>query len=280
MVKWLEVRARVEPGEADDVAALLARFGQGGSAIVEGEEGVFVQAYLPVDRSLPRKKRQLQVALGHLSLISSLKLEERVIEEDWAEAYKEFFKPVAIGRLVVKPPWHSYQASPGELVLELEPGLAFGTGHHPTTQMCLRLLEKHLRPGMEVLDLGTGSGILALAAALLGARKVLALDIDPQAVKAARANVRRNGPSRLIQVRLGTLDGKQGSFDLVVANLTARSLVGLASPLLAALKSPGLLIAGGIMLDRLEEVRNSLGVGAREVEAASQGDWRTLVLAR
>ena len=276
-MKWLEVRARVGPGEADEVAALLGRFGRGGAVVEEGPQGLLVKAYLPVDRALPRKKERLYTLLGHLSLIVPLKLEEEVLEEDWALAWRAHFTPLHIGRLVIKPSWHDCAPEPGETVLELDPGQAFGTGHHPTTRMCLLLLEKYLRPGMEVLDLGTGSGILALAAARLGAGSVLALDTDPLAVKAAREYVRKNGLSGAVKMRKGTLDPRWGYFDLIAANLTARNILELLPALSSSLKGGGLLIAGGIIEDREDEVEKGLlGAGLKLQEKVAEGEWRTL----
>ena len=266
------------PGEADDVAALLGRFGRGGAVVEEGPQGLMVKAYLPVDRALPKKKERLYTLLGHLSLIVPLKLEEEVLEEDWALAWRAHFTPLHIGRLVIKPSWHNRAPGPGETVLELDPGQAFGTGHHPTTRMCLLLLQKYLSPGMEVLDLGTGSGILALAAARLGARSVLALDTDPLAVKAARENVRKNGLTGAIKVRKGTLAPRWGYFDLIAANLTARTILELLPALLPSLNGGGLLIAGGIIADREDEVEKALlGAGLKLQEKAAEGEWRTLV---
>jgi len=277
-LKWLEVRARVGPGEADEVAALLGRFGRGGAVVEEGPQGLLVKAFLPMDRALPRKKEKLYTLFGHLSLILPLKLEEEVLEEDWAVAWRAYFTPLHIGRLVIRPSWHEYSPGPGETVLELDPGQAFGTGHHPTTSMCLLLLEKYLRPGMEVQDLGTGSGILALAAARLGAGSVLALDTDPLAVKAARENVRKNGLGAVIKVRKGTLAPRWGHFDLVVANLTASIILRLLPALPSALKGGGILIAGGIIGDREDEVdKGLLAAGLKLREKATEGEWRTLV---
>ena len=280
-MKWLEVRARVGPGEADDVAALLGRFGRGGAVVEEGPRGLMVKAYLPVDRALPKKRERLYTLLGHLSLIVPLKLEEEVLEEDWAVAWRAHFTPLHIGRLVIKPSWHECAPGPGETVLELDPGQAFGTGHHPTTRMCLLLLDKHLRPEMAVLDLGTGSGILALAAARLGAGSVLALDTDPLAVKAARENVRKNGLTGAIKVRKGTLSPRRGCFDLIAANLTARNILELLPALSSSLKGGGLLIAGGIIADREDEVEKGLlGAGLKLRDKAAEGEWRTLVAFR
>ena len=276
-MKWLEVRARVGPGEADEVAALLGRFGRGGAVVEEGPQGLMVKVYLPVDKALPKKKERLYTLLGHLSLIVPLELEEEVLEEDWALAWRAYFTPLHIGRLVIKPSWHDCAPEPGETVLELDPGQAFGTGHHPTTRMCLLLLEKYLRPGMEVLDLGTGSGILALAAARLGARSVLALDTDALAVKAARENVRKNSLTGAIKVRKGTLDPRWGCFDIIVANLTARTILERLPALSSALNGGGLLIAGGIIEDREDEVEKGLlGAGLKLQEKAEEGEWRTL----
>ncbi|MFQ5827386.1 MAG: 50S ribosomal protein L11 methyltransferase, partial [Dehalococcoidia bacterium] len=174
------------------------------------------------------------------------------------------------------------EAGDGDVVIEIDPGMAFGTGLHPTTRLCLRELERRLRPGMEVMDLGTGSGIQAIAAAKLGAARVLALDTDPEAVKAARAHVLTNGLSAVVTVAQGTIPhpSAQSPFDLVVANITAGVIGGLAQSLMAAIKPQGALIAGGILADRAGEVRARLtGAGGRVIQRRAQGDWRTLVVA-
>jgi ribosomal protein L11 methyltransferase len=204
-----------------------------------------------------------------------------VEEEDWAEAWKAFYRPLRIGRtLVIKPSWETFMAADGDRVIELDPGMAFGTGAHPTTQLCLALLEERVSPGDRVLDLGCGSGILALAAARLGARDVLALDVDPVAVAAARENARANGLSDLVRVAEGSVETAGGApCDLVVANILADVIIDLARDLSRLVRNDGLLIASGIIADRAADVIASLvALGFRVEEERAQGDWRALVL--
>ena len=263
------------------MAALLGRFGRGGAVVEEGPQGLLVKAYLPVDRALPKKKEELYTLLGHLSLIVPLKLEEEVLEEDWAVAWRAHFTPLHIGRLVIKPSWHNCTPGPGETVLELDPGQAFGTGHHPTTRMCLLLLEKYLRPGMEVLDLGTGSGILAIAAAKMGSGPVLAVDKDPIAVAAAQANIRRNRMGARIEVRVGTLEPGMGPYDLILANLLTPVLCEIAGLLAHALVPGGVLISSGVLLEQANSVAAEYSAaGLYLAELPQESDWIALVARR
>ena len=159
-------------------------------------------------------------------------LETRTVSPwEWEEAWKAHFQPLRIGeRLVVRPTWHEHEAREGDIVLTLDPGLAFGTGHHPTTRMCLEQLERRVEPGMRVLDLGTGSGLLAQAALLLGAEWALALDTEADAIRASRRNLKAAGLSRRVRIARGTLPHPQASgLDLTVANISAKVLVELAA---------------------------------------------------
>jgi len=201
-------------------------------------------------------------------------------QADWATAWREQFTVLHIGRrLVVRPTWLSYSPPPDEVVIELDPGMAFGTGLHPTTRQCLLALEKYLRPGMSVLDLGSGSGILAIAAAKLGADAVLALDTDPTAVEVARANVRANGVQERITVAHGSLPEVQGTFDLVLVNILARVIVELvAQGLIDRLKAGGFIVTAGIIEEQTAEVEAALcGQGITIVERQVERDWVSLV---
>lgn len=292
-MKWLELRCRAGPEAAEAVAELFARYGHGGIALSptmgaspEGElapnwQGpITVTGYLPLGNgeqsALPEIERGLWF-LGAMGQVGALET-RLVAEEDWANAWKEHFPVHRVGRrIVIKPSWRPYAPKPGEVVLELDPGLAFGTGLHPTTQMCLMALERRLRPGTTVLDLGTGSGILALAAAKLGAGWVLALDIDPVAVEVAAANIAANGLGDRVQVAQGSLPVGQ-TFDLIVANITARAIAELSSLIAQALRSGGALIAGGLLQHKAPSVVERLAAaGLRRVGQRRQGDWLTLV---
>lgn len=287
---WLEVCVETTGEGAEAVAEVLSRFAPRGVALEAGPEAfgtglVAVRAYLPADDQLPRIRRQVEEALWHLGQILPLPTPSfRIVAEtDWAEAWKQHLTVLHVGRrLVIRPSWLSYVPAPEEVVIELDPGMAFGTGTHPTTQMCLLALEETVRPGARVLDLGTGSGILAIAAAKLGAGRVLALDTDPQAVTVARENVRRNGVADRVRVAQGSLAQAIGRFDVVVANILAGVLIEMAEHGLARRLTPeGQLMVAGLLLGQEEEVRNAFQknglviVGRRQME-----DWVALEAAR
>jgi ribosomal protein L11 methyltransferase len=274
--RWLEFAVEV-PREAEEAAAdTLRRFAPRGVAIEPTGESVVVKAWLPDGADIARQRRAVRRALA--SLPATVRT-HWLREEDWAEAWKAYFPVLRISpRLVICPAWRSYRARRGETVIRLDPGMAFGTGQHPTTAMCLRALEETVRPGADVLDLGAGSGVLALAAARLGAASVLALDNDPQAVQAARQNMRLNGLEAVVRVEEGTLEGALGPFDVVVANINAPVIVELAGAMAATLRPGGTLIAGGFSEARSEEVAAGLSAAGLTVERTlSDGEWRTLV---
>ena len=198
-----------------------------------------------------------------------------VREEDWAENWKQYYKPFRIGeRMVVKPTWEPWEASKDDLIIEIDPGMAFGTGTHETTAMCVALIEKYYTGG-GLLDVGTGSGILAIAAARLGARDILAVDIDPDAVRVAKENVAHNGLEDRIQVQQGDLlQGLSRSFDFAVANILAPVICMLAEPLKKHLTPGGRFICSGIIAEAEEEVRAALiSAGYAIDEVRHQKDW-------
>ncbi len=211
-----------------------------------------------------------------------LSLEMRnVADEDWSENWKKYYKPFRVGtRLVVKPTWEPYTPDEGDLVIELDPGMAFGTGTHETTNMCMRLLEKHLAEGMRVMDVGTGSGILAIAAAKLGAGEVLAIDIDPDAVKVAGENVALNNEQARVRVAAGDLvGGEVMPCELAVANIVADAICMLAGPLTRHLARGGLLVCSGIIREREPDVLEAArAAGYRVADRLEQGEWVALCL--
>jgi len=216
-----------------------------------------LRVYYPVDDRLgeriERLKQKIEVILGH-SPVFELK---QVQEEDWAEAWKSYFKPEHIGKIVIKPSWEEYSAAAGELVVELDPGMAFGTGTHPTTRLCLTLLPEVVTDKAVLLDLGTGSGILALAAAKLGASKIVATDIDPLAVRVAKQNFIRNDAANLIQVYESDLLERPLplKFNMVVANIITNAILQVVPQLSKVLESNGLFLASGIIEERFPEVQ-------------------------
>lgn len=298
-MRWLELSLELAAEDVEPVAELFRRYGHGGVAIEENliisEDGdsysvnprkpVLIKTYLPLDKAARRRKKNIADGLRYLSMIHPFSplTEKDLAEEDWANAWKEHFHIHRIGeRLVVKPSWREYVPVDGDVIIEIDPGMAFGTGLHPSTRLCLVALEKLLRPGTRVLDLGAGSGILAIAAARLGAASVLALDTDSVAVAAATENVKANGLEGSIEVRQGTLGPKQGAiglFHVILANIIARVIIELAEEMLRCAAPGGLIVCGGILDERLEEVVSrfeSLGASVREVSA--EDDWRTVVV--
>lgn len=301
-MKWLEISLTLEGELVEPVADLLSRIAPGGVAVEAGHieeddlEGhpvghVVVRAYLPQDLDLEERKRRTEEGLWHLGRIRPLPapVYRAVDEEDWAEAWKAHYQPIAIGRrLLILPAWIPAQ-SPGRLPLILDPGMAFGTGAHPTTQMMLAALEDYLQPGQTVADLGCGSGILSIAAARLGARHALALDIDAQAVESARQNAQRNGLADRIQVERGSLERlleeveRSGlAFDLVLANILAPVLHDMLLRGLGRSVSPGgKLILSGILDYQAEPLAAEASrLGLNPAETRSFADWRALVFER
>ena len=228
------------------------------------------------------------MALGHLQAFDLRPigpLEVSVVDEaDWAQAWKAHFPVLRVGRrLVIRPTWRRHRRRSDDVVLALDPGMAFGTGLHPTTRLCLAGIERWADAGRlegaRVLDVGCGSGILLIAAGLFGGGALVGIDTDPIAVEASRANGARN---RLeVDVRQGTLPSRSGSFDLVVANLIASLLIALAGDLVGELRPGGRLLSSGIFIDREEDVRVALeGAGLHLVERSAEGEWVALELER
>jgi ribosomal protein L11 methyltransferase len=297
--EWLELSVAADSEAVEAVSEVLAHYGhQGGVVIEEAEQPVGdgislgpdpsrpaqVRTYIPNDERTAEALRQIEQALqllGNLRPIAPL--QQRLLsEEDWAHAWKEHYGILRVSaRIVVVPAWRRFRPRQGEVALRLDPGMAFGTGLHPTTQICLRALERHLQPSMRVLDLGTGSGILAIAAARLGCGPILAVDKDPVAVRAARENLRRNRQAARVEVREGTLQVGMGPFDMILANLLAPVLQEMAGLLAGALAPGGLLIASGVLAEQAQEVAAALrAAGLRILEQPQQGDWVALVAQR
>lgn len=297
--EWLELSVEVDQEAVEAVSELFARHGYQEGVVIEEpfrpaadrvtlerDPGgpITVRTYLHQGSGPAQTVGQIQ---GTLNLLGQLRpigpLRVRTLrEEDWGEAWKAYYPVVHLGkRIVVVPAWRRFRPRQGQIAITMDPGMAFGTGLHPTTQLCLQVLERTLRPGMRVLDLGTGSGILAIAAAKLGSGPVLALDTDPVAVQAARRNIRRNRLSQQIEVRQGTLEVGMEPFDLILANLLARALRELASRLAAALTAGGIVVGSGVLVEQSEEVGAALAAaGLRLLEQPCQGDWVALVAGR
>jgi ribosomal protein L11 methyltransferase len=197
-------------------------------------------------------------------------------EEDWSRNWKKTFKPIQVtNRIIIKPSWIE-KRFPRKLVVEIKPKMAFGTGEHSTTKLCLRALEKHIKINSRVLDLGTGSGILAIAAAKLGASFVLALDVDPDAIGNARENIKRNKVQKIVDLKLGTLSSKiaDDSFDLITANLTRTQIIKFFDGMNRVLKEGGIFILSGIQTGEKKEMMKFLLTNKASLkEIVSKKGW-------
>jgi len=202
-------------------------------------------------------------------------------EEDWAESWKAHFHPVRIDeRIVVKPTWEDFAAGPEELVIEIDPGMAFGTGTHPTTALCIRMIHRWMAPGIRFLDIGTGSGILMIAAAKLGAAELTGVDSDPVAVSVAGENLRLNGmaPDRFALVTGNLVDAITGNYDLISANILSETIRELVPHIGPRLVDGGIFIASGIITEKAPMVLDTLRqYGFEILETAMEDDWVAIV---
>ncbi|MGC4046415.1 MAG: 50S ribosomal protein L11 methyltransferase [Armatimonas sp.] len=268
-MRWAQIEIEAAGDEQEAFGALLTEVG--GCHGWMGTE-THVSGFLPVDERLEGTLLNLREQAGRELTIRF------VAEEDWADSWKQYFKPQKIGeRFVVRPSWEEYTPAEGDLIILIDPGMAFGTGLHATTRLCLRALEQLVKPGDTVADVGTGSGILAVGAILLGAASVEATDNDPLAVKIARENAELNSQTDTIQVEVAE-NPPSGPFDIVVANILPDVILGMADGLTAAVKPGGYLVVSGIIERRAEDVRE--GLRARGLEVLStepEAEWVAIV---
>lgn len=290
-LKWIELSARTDAEGAEAAAAVLNEFAPTGAVIEQtlipepGEEFDPARAFTVRVFFTSEDQDQLQraeSALWHLGQLRTITPRTREIkEEDWAEAWKKHYTVSHIGkRLVIKPSWLDYAPRADEAIIELDPGMAFGTGLHPTTRMCLQAAERRIRPGMTILDVGTGSGILSIAAARLGAKRILALDPDPIAVETATKNAAINHVEDILRVERGSVEVVPDShmYDLVFANILAEIVTELARALAASLKRGGVLFASGILDYKADGVEDALArAGMKRLEKIQEEDWVTLI---
>lgn len=307
-MQWAEVSVDTSHEATDLVSEILQELGAAGVVIEdpallneyirsglwdytdlkesEETEVVRVKAYWALDEELEGKLQHLAVRLDGLASNGIDKGAgavswKAVADEDWAETWKEFFHTEKIGaRTVIKPTWEEYEAKAGEIVVELDPGAAFGTGQHATTSLCIRALEELVRPGMTVFDVGTGSGVLAIVAAKLGAKRVEAVDFDPVAVRIARENVRQNSAEDVVRTeRSDLLKSVAGEADLIIANIIADIIVRLFGEVKGSLAAGGTMLLSGIIEDRLADVVEAAGRHGFSVEKIEQEKgWAAVVV--
>ncbi len=310
-MKWAEISIQTTPEATEAVANIFHDLGTSGvviedpelinsyrhsgtwdyCGIPEDDSGVVtVIAYLPVDNRLHESLKLFEQKVNELAHhdidkgSGEIRWRE-VHEDDWSSAWKQYFHPLKIGeRIVIKPTWEDYQPAEGEMIIELDPGMAFGTGTHQTTQMCVRCLEEVLIPGCTVFDVGTGSGILAIAAAKLGAKDVRAVDLDPVAVKTARENVALNKVQDIVRLSEGDLlTGIAGEdkADLIIANIVADVIIRMAADLPQRIKEEGIFIGSGIITGRLSDVAAALEqMGFYVEKVVEEGTWAAVVARR
>lgn len=204
-----------------------------------------------------------------------------VEQSDWANNWKKYYKPIRVGKsIVIKPSWEPYEKQDGDVIVELDPGMAFGTGTHETTRMCMELLERFVTPETTVLDVGCGSGILSITSLLLGAKSIVGVDIDPVAVDVAVENGERNGfcPPRYVIKKGNLADEIEGMFDIAAANIVADAIKMLAPDVKRFIKPDGYFICSGIIEDRIDDVKECLNsLGYNIIEVLRQGEWAAML---
>jgi len=255
-------------------------------ATIDASAPVTVRAYVPAGRA-NGIAHALDAALARASVRGDVST-RTVGEEDWAESWKEHFHVERFGeRIVIVPSWRSYEPRDGDVVIELDPGMAFGTGQHETTRMCLEALERVVRRGARVLDVGCGSGILAIAAAKLGAGEVLAVDVDADCVRVTGENARANDVTRVVRAGEGSVgdawpfEALAAGFDVIVANIIARVIIEAAPALVAALAPQGRLIVSGIIAEREAATVAALAAAGARIDAVrAMGEWRCIEAVR
>jgi ribosomal protein L11 methyltransferase len=293
--RWIEISVRTDGAATRAVAALFDRSGAGGSVIdvaigpgnsgKPSPSGAVVRTYLPTNRESPARIGAIRAALANIrkrTTVYFLKI-RKLRDRDWSEGWKKDYRLIRIGsRLVIVPSWMRHARRNNEIVLRLEPGLAFGSGLHPTTRLCLEALVRSVRRGSRVLDVGTGSGILAIAARKLGAARVIALDTDPDAVSVARRNGAMNGIRRGLVFRAGTISRSPiRGMDVIVVNILSRTILKMAPDLASGLAPGGMLIASGMLADQTPEVSSALrGAGLRILARKRRGEWAALLALR
>ncbi len=306
-MKWAEISIQTTHEAAEMVANIFHDLGSSGVVIEDPElvnsylrsgrwdysdipeevntEIVTVKAYLLADEGLNDKlglfEEQIQ-QLASYGIDKGLGLTtcREVQEEDWASSWKEFFHPIKVGeRIVIKPSWEEYVAQEDDLVIELDPGMAFGTGTHHTTSMCCRVLEELVKPGQVIFDVGTGSGILAVAAAKLGASSIQAVDFDPMAVRVAKENIAINKVEDVVHVgQSDLLASVTGKADIIIANIIADIVIRLLTDIPERLQKDGFFIASGIITERLSDVTAAmLAQGLIIDKVIEEGGWVAMV---
>jgi len=293
--QWLKLTVKAEPeltGPIEDYLVGMLAAGVETGAKDEPGFGV-VQAYLQQDdlddAAVSAIVRQVTDYLENLAALLQKEVPvlawEMIEEQDWGKSWKSYFEPFAIiPGLVIAPSWADYQPQPDEQVIVMDPGMAFGTGHHATTRLCLQYLQENVHEGKTetLLDVGTGTGILGMAGLLFGVKQVLAIDNDPEAVRVAGENAAANGLAAEMKVELTPLTALTGAYDIVVANIVHDVLVGLADELIRMTRPQGLLILSGLLAEGqcASIEKKFVTAGCRCLDMRSSGEWAAICLQR
>lgn len=285
MRDWMEVNVSVTLDSEEAIASAL--FDLGSEGVVQKEEPMAATSgtltgYLENDPSLPEKLHALRILWDELCQLGLAQgvcnlTTKPIPASDWATSWQKWFKPVAVtDRITITPLWEPVEAGPDQIVIRINPGMAFGTGEHETTRLCLRTLEREVKPGDRVLDVGTGSAILAIAAARLGAESVLGLDNDPETLDNAQENIQTNAVANRAQVCTGDIDSPQvtGRYRVLVSNIDIRTLTGMLPRLLDRIDRDGVLILSGILISESGIVRTALERQKMAIKSVdTMGEW-------
>ncbi|NLY68151.1 MAG: 50S ribosomal protein L11 methyltransferase [Tissierellia bacterium] len=308
-MKWVEVQIKTTTEAEEIVANIMYDLGVTGLAIEDPNdilafqqseedwdyidpelikqdyEGVIIKAYFPEDENLSDKIQLVKDNIENIPLrengkaLGSVTITE-VYEEDWAEAWKKYYKPIKLGeKIVIKPTWEEYEKKEGEIVIEIDPGMAFGTGTHETTMLCIEALEKYVDENSFVYDVGCGSGILSIVSAKLGAKKVIGVDLDPLCVKISKENVSINKMENRVEILEGNLlDKFVEKADIIVCNIIAEVIIDLIKHIKRYLKDNGVFIASGIIVEKKDKVKEELvKYGFKILEEKIANDWVLIV---
>ncbi|MEO8540126.1 MAG: 50S ribosomal protein L11 methyltransferase [bacterium] len=292
---WYEITAQTPPLLVEEISALMLGVAPGGITVehpidilgpemgfrVRGGEPVLVRAYLPASELGAVLISDLRDGMADYPSVQLIA--KPIYEQDWSVSWREFFGVVETGgRLVVVPTWIEHEVEAGQLAIRLDPGQAFGTGHHETTRLCLKALDGLARPGITMLDVGTGSGVLAIGAAMLGVPRIVAVDIDPIAAEVARRNCDANGVSAAVEVSAGTLrDDHAGRYELVLSNISTPANTALAATFGIVVKPGGDLVLSGILtVDSEAVVAEMEAQGFEHLSTSEERDWCCIHLRR
>lgn len=299
-MKWIEYSVAAGEDCVEAIAAIFHRMGSGGVIIEEPRldsltrnpencaddsfspdfvkhEAVVVKAYFPEDRDIMEELKQSLLEINEMFQVACTVSLSEVHEEDWEESWKQYYHTFRIGqRLVIKPSWEEYQAQENDVVIDIDPGMAFGTGSHASTRFCLNFIDQYVKGCENAIDAGCGSGILSIAAAKLGARQIFAMDFDEVAVRIARENVKLNALDEIIQVEAGNIieDLPPQQVDYIFANITAEIVSLLIPEAVKRLVPGGYMFCSGIIESRWPDVQSLLEAHSLVVEKTLQeGEW-------